>query len=122
LSAIGKGAGGKAALGAVGGAILGAAVGIVTGKNVGETAGKGAVIGGAGGAVYGGVKEGTSKGREYRISEDLKTKGLEGKTIPPASLANGFIFFPAEAKSALSLKFQLREKGSGDVHQIVLPF
>lgn len=117
-----KGAGKKAVLGAAGGAILGAALGIVTGQNVGEAAGKGAVIGGAGGAIIGGAQEGTSKEREYRISDDLREKGLEGKTIPPASLANGFLFFPAEANSAKELRVQLREQGTGKIHQILLPF
>ncbi|MEN8258696.1 MAG: glycine zipper family protein [Thermodesulfobacteriota bacterium] len=120
--AIAKGAGKKAMLGAAGGAILGAALGIVTGDNVGEAAGKGAVIGGAGGALIGGTMAGTSKEREYRISDDLRDKGLEGKIIPPASLANGFLFFPAEAKSAKELRVQLREKETGRVHLLLLPF
>jgi hypothetical protein len=120
--AIAKGAGKKAMFGAAAGAILGAALGIVTGENVAEAAGKGAVIGGAGGAVIGGTQEGTSKEREYRISDDLREKGLEGKTIPQASLANGFLFFPAEAVSAKELRVQLREMGTGRVHQLLLPF
>lgn len=120
--AIAKGAGKKAMLGAAGGAILGAALGIVTGSNVAEAAGKGAVIGGSGGALIGGTMEGTSKEREYRISDDLRDKGLEGKIIPPASLASGFLFFPAEAESAKELRVQLREEGTGKVHQLRLPF
>lgn len=120
--AIAKGAGSKAMLGAAGGAILGAALGIVTGSNVAEAAGKGAVLGGAGGAVIGGVKEGTSKDREYRISDDLHEKGLEGKVIPPASLANGFLFFPAEAKTAKELRLQFKETDSETVHLVVLSF
>lgn len=120
--AIAKGAGKKALYGAAAGAILGAALGIVTGDNIAEAAGKGAAIGGAGGAVIGGTQEGTSKEREYRISDDLKEKGIEGKTIPPASLANGFLFFPAEADTAKELRVQLREKGTGRVHLLLLPF
>ncbi|MBC8317860.1 MAG: glycine zipper family protein [Desulfobulbaceae bacterium] len=120
--AIAKGAGKKAMFGAAGGAILGAALGIVTGQNVAEAAGKGAVIGGAGGALIGGTQEGTSKEREYRISDDLREKGIEGKIIPPASLANGFLFFPAEANSAKELRVQLKEKGTGRAHLLILPF
>ena len=120
--AIAKGAGKKGLLGAAAGAILGAAVGVVTGQNVGEAAGTGAVIGGAGGAVIGGAQEATSNEREYRISDDLKEKGIEGKTIPPASLVNGFLFFPAEAETAKELRVQIREKNSGRLHQLVLPF
>jgi len=97
--AIAKGAGKKAMLGAAGGAILGAAIGIVSGHNVAEAAGKGAAIGGAGGAVLGGAQEASSKDTEYRISDDLREKGIEGKTIPPSSLVNGFLFFPAEAEN-----------------------
>ena len=120
--AIAKGAGKKALFGAAGGAILGAAVGIVTGQNVAEAAGTGAVIGGAGGAVIGGTQEATSKDREYRISDDLREKGIEGKIIPPASLANGFLFFPAEADTAKELRVQVRDMGTGRVHLIILPF
>nr|MDA3970099.1 hypothetical protein [Desulfobulbaceae bacterium] len=107
---------------AAGGAILGAAIGIVTGSNVAEAAGKGAVVGGAGGALIGGTQAGTSREREYRISDDLRDKGLEGKIMPGASLANGFLFFPAEANSAKELRVQLRETGTGMVHLVVLPF
>ena len=122
FGAYAKGAGKKAMLGAAGGAILGAALGIVTGENIAEAAGKGAAIGGAGGAVIGGAQEGTSKDRAYRISDDLREKGIEGKTIPPASLANGFLFFPAEAETAKEIRVQLRETGTGRVHLLVLPF
>ena len=120
--AIAKGAGAKAMLGAAGGAVLGAAIGIVTGQNVGSAAGKGAVIGDAGGALMGGTQEGTSKDRERTIASDLREKGLEGKVIPPASLANGFLFFPSEARSAKELRLQLREKSSGAMHLVVLKF
>jgi hypothetical protein len=120
--AILKGAGKKGMYGAATGAILGAAIGIVTGQNVAEAAGTGAVIGGAGGAVMGGAQEGSSKEREYRISDDLRNKGIEGKNIPPISLANGFLFFPAEAETAKELRVQIREKGTGRIHQLLLPF
>jgi hypothetical protein len=116
----GSGAGKGAVLGAVGGAILGAALGIVSGKNVGSAVGKGAALGGAGGALIGGVKEGTSSERQYKITDDIRAKGLEGKLIPPDSLANGFIFFPGEASSAKELRLQYVVKHTGIVHSVVL--
>lgn len=121
-SFFGKGAGKGALLGAAGGAILGAALGIVSGRSVGEALGKGAAIGAAGGAVIGGVKEGTSNEREYRITDDIRAKGLEGKPIPNENLANGFIFFPGEAKSATELRLQLMERETGKIHAVNLKF
>lgn len=117
-----KGAGTGAALGAVGGAILGAAIGIVSGENVASAAGKGAALGAAGGAVVGGVKEGTSKDKEYRISDDIRDKGIEGKGIPTEGLANGFIFFPAEATTAKELKLQMKERETGKIYNFKLKF
>lgn len=117
-SETGKGA----VLGAVGGAILGAAVGIVTGQNIGEALGKGAAIGGAGGAVAGGIKGGTSGERERTIINDIRAKGLEGKTLPAGSIASGFLFFPAEADTARDLRLQLRERESGEIHSVILKF
>ncbi|KAF0218339.1 MAG: hypothetical protein FD174_2956 [Geobacteraceae bacterium] len=117
---LGKGAGKGAILGAVAGTILGAAIGIVSGKNVGSALGKGAAIGAAGGAIIGGVKEGTSSEREYRITDDIRAKSLEGKVIPGDSLANGFLFFPGEADTAKELRLQYREKESGQSHTVVL--
>ena len=113
-------AGKSATVGAIAGSILGAAVGIVSGKNVGVAIGTGAVLGGAGGAVLGGAKGGTDTSREYRIIDDLREKGLEGKVIPNDYLGNGFIFFPGEAESAKELRLQVREKESGDSHTIML--
>ena len=120
--AIGKGAGKGAMLGAAGGAILGAAIGVVSGKGVLEATGKGAAIGGAGGAVYGGARGGTDSEKRWTISDDIKEKGLEGKEIPPQAIANGFLFFPAEAKTAKELRLQLREKATGQVHTLTFPF
>ena len=119
-SFFGKGAGKGALLGAAGGAILGTAIGIVSGRGVGEALGKGAALGAAGGAVIGGVKEGTSSEREYRITDDIRAKGLEGKDIPNENLANGFIFFPGEAPSARELRVQLKEHETGVVHSLNL--
>ena len=117
-SFFGKGAGKGALLGAAAGSVIGAALGIVSGSNVGSAAGKGAALGAAGGAVFGGVKEGTSKDREYRITDDLRAKSLEGRDIPPGHLANGFLFFPGEAESAKELKLQLRDKATGKINSV----
>lgn len=116
----GKGAGKGALLGTAAGGILGAALGIVSGGSVGEAAMRGAAVGAAGGAIVGGVKEGTSSEREYRITDDIRAKGLEGKVIPSESLASGFVFFPGEAETAKELKLQYREKGSGKIRNVVL--
>lgn len=118
---IGKGAKG-ALIGATAGAILGAAIGIVSGRSIGEAAWRAGGLGAGAGAVIGGVQEGTSKEREYRITDDIKAKGLEGKPIPHDHIANGFIFFPGEATSAKGLRLQLREKESGKVHSVTLNF
>jgi hypothetical protein len=70
--------------------------------------------------VLGGVKEGTSKEREWRITDDLREKGLEGKGIPTDHLASGFLFFPGEMPSASELKLQLRERETGTIHKVNL--
>ena len=107
--------------GAVTGAVLGAAFGVATGESVAEAAGKGAAVGAAGGAVYGGAKEGTDPKQSRTIDDDLWDKGLEGKNIPDQSLANGFLFFPAEAQSARELRLQMVEIQSGNVYTNSLP-
>ena len=121
--AIVPGAAKGAGWGAATGAVLGAAFGVLTGESVAESAGKGAAVGVAGGAVYGGVKEGTDPQKRQRtISDDIYDKGLEGKTIPDQSLANGFLFFPAEAMSARELRLQMREIQSGKLYSLILTF
>lgn len=120
-SYFGKGAGRGAVLGATAGGILATAIGIVSGKSVGQALGKGVALGAAGGAVIGGSQEGNSREREYRISDDLRNKGLEGKPIPDAALANGFLFFPGEATSAKELRMQLRERETGKLRTVSLP-
>jgi hypothetical protein len=119
-SFFGKGAGTGALLGAAAGSVLGAALGIVSGTNIGSAIGKGAALGVAGGAVIGGAKEGTSTDREYRITDDLRTKSLEGKEIPAGHLANGFLFFPGEAQSAKEIRIQLRERGTGKILPVLM--
>lgn len=121
--AITGGAGKGATWGAAAGAILGLALGIVSGRNVGEAALKGGVLGGAGGAVIGGSeKGGDDRRRAYRIADDVREKGLEGKQLGAEALASGFIFFPAEAKNAKELRLQLKFRESGQVQTITLKF
>lgn len=120
LAALGKGAGAGAMWGAAGGAILGAALGIVSGSNVGEAMGKGAAVGAAGGAVIGTAQESSSPDRQSSIVNDIRSKGLESKTIPNDYLANGFLFFPGEAKTAKALKMLFREIESGQVYTVTL--
>jgi hypothetical protein len=120
-SYFGRGAGKGALLGAAAGGLLATALGIVSGQNVAEYLGKGAAMGAAGGAVIGGVHEGASGEREVQISSDLREKGLDGKLIPDQYLANGFLFFPGEAKSAADLRLQWRERETGVLHKVVLP-
>lgn len=120
LAALGRGAGAGSLWGAAGGAILGAAIGIVSGRNVGNAIGKGAVLGGAAGAVIGTSKEASSTDRQVSIISDIRSKGLESKTIPQDHLANGFLFFPGEAKSAKAIKLQFKERESGKIHTVTL--
>ena len=120
LAALGKGAGTGAMWGAAGGAILGAALGIVSGSNVGNAMGKGAAVGAAGGAVFGTARESDSPNRQSSIVNDIRSKGLENKTIPNDYLANGFLFFPGEAKTAKAIKILFREIESGQVHNLTL--
>lgn len=111
-----------ALIGATAGAILGAAIGIVSGKSIGEAAWRAGGLGAGAGAIIGGVKEGTDKEREYRIADDIRAKGLEGKNIPDDHIANGFIFFPGEATSAKGLRLQFKEKETGKSHTVILNF
>lgn len=119
--AITSGAGKGAAWGAAAGAILGLALGVVSGRNVGEAVVKGGVLGGAGGAVIGGAsKAGEDQQREYKISDDVRDKGMEGKVMASDNLASGFIFFPGEAESVKDLRLQLKYRNTGAIKTINL--
>jgi hypothetical protein len=95
---------------------------VVDGKNVAESAGKGAVAGAAGGAVYGGRQGGREAGRKRIIADDIRDKGLEGKSIPDQGMANGFLFFPAEAQSAREIRLQIRNMRTGKTYITNLSF
>jgi hypothetical protein len=121
--AIGGGAAKGAGYGAAAGALLGLAVGVVSGRNVGSSVVKGGILGGAGGAVIGGASKADSdRAREYKIADDMREKGIEGKIIPAESLASGFIFFPGEAATARELRLQVRFRGTGRVETLSLKF
>jgi len=115
-----SGAGKGAAWGAAAGALLGLAIGIVSGRNVGSAVVKGGVLGGAGGAVIGGASKADDHRQEYKIADDIRDKGIEGKIMPSEALANGFIFFPGEAESAKELRLQIRFRNSGHIQTLYL--
>lgn len=100
-------------LGAAAGAAIGAAIGILSGENVAETTGKGAAVGAVGGAVVGGANASNASDARHAIVEDLQQKSLQTRSIAPNSLAYGFVFFPAEAKTAKTLRLQVVEKDTG---------
>jgi hypothetical protein len=119
--AIAGGAGKGAAYGAAAGALLGLAIGVVSGRDVGSAVVKGGVLGGAGGAVIGGAnKAGDDRQREYKIADDIRDKGVEGKIMQSDSLASGFIFFPGEVTSAKELRLQIKFRGDGRVQTLNL--
>jgi hypothetical protein len=112
----------KGLVGAAAGTIIGAAIGIVTGDNVVAAAGKGAAVGAAAGATFGAAEGYLSDDARRTVSNDLRNKSLENKAVAPKSLAYGFLFFPAEAKTAKQLRIKLTEEGTGAAHIRTLPF
>lgn len=100
-------------LGAAAGAVVGAAIGILSGHDLGNAIGKGAALGAAGGAVIGGSQAYGSDEARHAIVEDLQKKSIQTRAIAPNNLSFGFIFFPAEAKTAKQLRLQIMEKDTG---------
>ncbi len=107
-------------LGAAAGAAIGAAIGILSGQNVAVTTGNGVAVGAAGGAVRGGANAYNAGDARHAIVDDLQSKTLQSKFVAPNALAYGFIFFPAEAKTAKTLRLQVVEKDTG--RSVVLTF
>ena len=95
------------------GAVIGAAIGIISGENVLKSAGKGAAVGAAAGATAGGLSAYGSGEARHEIVRDLRMKSLRNKEINPGTLAHGFLFFPAEAKRARSLRLQIVDEDTG---------
>ena len=112
----------NAFLGATAGALIGAAVGIVTGEDVAQAAGKGAAVGAAGGAVIGGTGAYASNDANKAITNDLRQKSLQSKSIEPNSLAHGIIFFPGEAKSAKQLRLKIIDVDTGSSYVLFFNF
>jgi len=121
LSRIGRRGAKAGILTGAAGALLGAAIGIVSGQNVLKAAGKGAALGGAIGASAGGARAAASGAdAAAEVAEDLREKSLENQAIAPRSIAQGFIFFPGEAKGPGELRLQIRVIETGEIHTIRL--
>jgi len=100
-------------LGGVAGALLGAAVGVVSGEDIGRSAAKGAATGlASGGVIGGGAGAAQSEKARRAVMDDFNEKSLRNREIKPGDLAYGFIFFPAEAATARSLRLQLIDQVS----------
>ncbi len=110
-------------LGAAAGALVGAAVGVVSGDDLGRTVAKGAVVGAAGGGVLGGAS-GAARGDQAKraVMDDFNDKSLRNRAIKPGDLAYGFIFFPAEAATAKSLRLQLLDQATNQPYTVTLRF
>ncbi|MBW6486157.1 MAG: hypothetical protein K0B01_08435 [Syntrophobacterales bacterium] len=104
------------------GAAIGAAIGIVTGQNVAATAGKGAAVGAAAGITMGGAKGMTDSEVRGQIREDLQNRSLSAQTIAPHQVANGFIFYPGEAKKPKELRLSIRAADTKQVYPLTLIF
>jgi hypothetical protein len=52
----------------------------------------------------------------------LQEKSLENKPVKPGILGYGFLFFPAEARSAKQVRLQIRESDTGTVHVLKMGF
>lgn len=110
-------------LGAAAGAVIGSAIGIVTGHNVGDAAMKGAAVGAAAGATMGGAKGLSNEQVKETIGEDLRKRTLSRAPVPPRDIAHGFIFFPAEATTAVrELRLGIKETDTGTIHNLILKF
>lgn len=110
-----RGLGSGALLGGAAGALLGAAIGVAAGRSVGEYAMRGAATGGAAGAILGaGVAGDTQVPRT--IADELSRRQLKNTPIKPQELASGILFFPREAGKPHSLRLQIVEQETGQVH------
>jgi hypothetical protein len=112
----------SAFLGATAGALIGAAVGVVSGEDVIEAVGKGAAVGAAAGGVLGGSAAHASNDANKAITNDLRQKSLQNKSIEPNSLAHGIIFFPGEAKSAKLLRLKIIDVDTGSSRVLFFNF
>ena len=104
------------------GALIGAAIGVVSGHNVGDAALKGAAVGTAAGMTLGGAKGLSNEDVQSQIREDLQRRTLENRAVQPTEIANGFIFFPGEARKAKELRLQIKEKDTGRQYPLIMKF
>lgn len=111
-----SGAAQSSVLGAAAGAAIGLAIGILSGHDIGNTIGKGAVVGAVGGGLMGGADAYNAGNARHVIGEDLQRKDLQARSIAAGTLAYGFMFFPAEAKTAKSVRVQVVERDTGRSH------
>lgn len=107
--------------GAAAGAAIGAAIGILSGHDIANTIGKGAAIGALGGGLAGGAQSYQAGDARHAIIEDLHQKSLQSRSVAPGTLAYGFVFFPAEAKTARSLRLQVVERDTGRTQVLHFP-
>lgn len=105
-------------MGATAGALIGSAIGIVTRTNVGAAAVQGAAVGGTIGAIAGGIDGHQTRDNHQSISQDLREKSLQNKTILPDTIAYGILFFPAESSAVANLQLRLVETDTGKSHQL----
>ena len=108
-------------LGGVAGALVGAAVGVASGEDLGRSVAKGAVVGAAGGGLVGGGA-GAARAEQAKraVMDDFNDKSLRNRPVKPGDLAYGFIFFPAEAQTATSLRLQLVDQASKKPYTVTL--
>ncbi len=102
--------------GAAAGAAIGLAIGILSGHDIGNTVGKGAAVGAVGGGLIGGANAYSAGDARHAIVDDLRQKSLQARSVAAGTLAYGFLFFPAEAKTVKSLRVQVLERDTGKTH------
>jgi hypothetical protein len=107
--------------GAAAGAAIGLAIGILSGHDIGNDIGKGAVVGAVGGGLIGGANAYSAGDARHAIVEDLQQKSLQARSVEPGTLAYGFMFFPAEAKTAKAVRVQIIEKDTGKINVLTFP-
>ncbi len=108
-----SGAAESGALGAAAGAAIGLAIGVLSGHDIGNTIGQGAVVGAVGGGLIGGANAYSAGDARHDIIEDLRQKSLQSRSVAPGTLAYGFVFFPAEAKTVKRVRLQVIERDTG---------
>lgn len=82
----------------------------------------GALVGAAvGGVLGGGAGAARAEQAKRAMMDDFNDKALRNRPVKPGDLAYGFIFFPAEAQTASSLRLQLVDQASKKPYTVTLP-